>query len=273
MKRLACRYAIIRFLPYPETQEFANVGIVLSCPETGYFSFKLEKRRYSRITAFFSKLDASIYRSAVSLFDTELERVAGQMGERRFDREDFGKLFDALVHPREAIIRFGSPRALLTDSAEQALEQLFAYYVEHDFATPEYQERVVMKRVRALVNGLQLERPFKPRDIGNHDYAHAHFPLVQWNEERVLKAIKPFFLGQDEPNKILTHGGAWVDRVKRLRKHRLLPEAVLFAVEGPAPGEGLRYDAFEEICGELIEYDVQVVPAAKEQQIRTFATA
>ena len=44
MKRFACHYAIIRFLPYPETQEFANVGVVLACPESGYFGFKLEKR-------------------------------------------------------------------------------------------------------------------------------------------------------------------------------------------------------------------------------------
>ncbi len=30
--KVACNYAIIRFLPYPETEEFVNVGVVLACP-------------------------------------------------------------------------------------------------------------------------------------------------------------------------------------------------------------------------------------------------
>jgi len=29
MKKFACQYAIVRFLPYLETGEFANVGIVM----------------------------------------------------------------------------------------------------------------------------------------------------------------------------------------------------------------------------------------------------
>ena len=58
MKKIACRYAIIQFMPYTETGEFANVGVVLACPETGYFDFKLQTKRYARITAFFNELDA-----------------------------------------------------------------------------------------------------------------------------------------------------------------------------------------------------------------------
>lgn len=106
--------------------------------------------------------------------------------------------FDALTHPREAIIRFGSVRPSLVEAPEEALDQLFAYYVEHDFVTPEYQERVVTKRVRALINSLKLAHPFKPWEIGNPEYADVKFPLVQHDEDRVLKAIKPFFLAQDE---------------------------------------------------------------------------
>lgn len=56
MNRIGCRYAIVRFLPYAETQEFANVGIVLACPETGYFGFRLEIRHTRRFTDFFKEL-------------------------------------------------------------------------------------------------------------------------------------------------------------------------------------------------------------------------
>jgi hypothetical protein len=273
MKRIGCRYAIVRFLPYAETQEFANVGIVLACPETGYFGFKLEKRRYGRVAAFFAKLDIRVFRAALGGFEKELARVAGYIADNRLRGDELRAAFDSLVHPREAIVRFGAVRPKLVESPEEALDQLFAYYVEHDFATPEHQERVVMKRVRALVNSLKLERPFKPRDIGDPDYIHVKFPLVQADDGHVLKAIKPFFLAQDEPNKILTYGGGWVDRIKRLRNRQLLPEAVLFAVEGPTVGDDSCLSAYEEICGELRDYGVQVIPAAQEQQIRAFATA
>ena len=52
MKKYACQYAIVRFLPYLETGEFANVGIVMLCPDAGFFDFKL-LRHVRRITAFF----------------------------------------------------------------------------------------------------------------------------------------------------------------------------------------------------------------------------
>lgn len=273
MKRFACRYAIIRFLPYAETQEFANVGIVLTCPETGYFGFKLEKRRYGRVAAFFAKLDMKVFRAALGGFEKELARVAGYIAANRLRGDELRAAFDSLVHPREAIVRFGSVRPKLVESPEEALDQLFAYYVEHNFATPEHQEHVVMKQVRALVNSLKLERPFRPRDIGDPDYVHVKFPLVQADDGHVLKAIKPFFLAHDEPNAILTHGGGWVDRIKRLRGRKLLPDDVLFAVEGPTVGDDSLLSAYEEICNELRGYGVQVVPAAQEQQIKAFAIA
>ncbi len=42
MKLVACRYAVVQFAPYRETGEFANAGVVLMCPETGHFDFKLQ---------------------------------------------------------------------------------------------------------------------------------------------------------------------------------------------------------------------------------------
>ena len=42
MNKFAYRYAIVQFQPYSETGEFANVGVVLVCPETGFFDFKLQ---------------------------------------------------------------------------------------------------------------------------------------------------------------------------------------------------------------------------------------
>lgn len=75
MKNLACRYAIVHFLPYTETSEFANVGVVLACPATGYFGFRLETRRYTRFTHFFRDLDKRVYLRSIAALRDELQRV------------------------------------------------------------------------------------------------------------------------------------------------------------------------------------------------------
>ena len=72
--KYACQYAIVRFLPYAETGEFANVGIVLICPQTGYFNFKLLKH-VRRISAFFEELDAAIFKNTYKTFFAELTRL------------------------------------------------------------------------------------------------------------------------------------------------------------------------------------------------------
>ncbi len=55
--RFICNFAVVRFLPYPETEEFVNIGVVLACPQTGLFDYTLEKRRRDRITHFFPEME------------------------------------------------------------------------------------------------------------------------------------------------------------------------------------------------------------------------
>lgn len=274
MKKIACRYAIIRFMPYRETEEFANVGIVLASPATGYFDFKLLTRRYGHITSFFDELDSHTYSSAIKLFAGELARIKSLTeSDQRQSPEELRSLFDALVQPREAIMRFSELRPRLADAPREALEQLFKHYVERDFVTPEYKEYVVLKRVKQLVNSLKLDNPFRAMHLGD-EFASAQFPLVQAEAGGVArKVIKPFFLDQDEPSKIINHGGAWVDRVKRLRNRKLLPNDVLFAVDGPSQSAGNRYIAFREICDDLSAFDIAVIRTQEERKIIEFATA
>lgn len=272
MKRVACRYSIVRFLPYQETGEFANVGIVLACPQTGYFGFKLQTKRYGRITDFFSELDSKVYLESMKLFRTELERIQKFVSEQSLDAAAMREMFDALTHPREAILKLTETRPRLADDPDQALDQLFRYYVEREFSTPEYRDTVVIRKVKAVVDSLKLERPFKPQTIGD-DFVYAHFPLVQQaGKGMISKVIKPFALNHDEPAKIIQHGAAWADRVRRLRKKKFIPTDVLFAVDGPGQGSSKCMAAFQEICDELSEV-VSVVPCSDNNQIAKFAVA
>lgn len=274
MKKLACRYAIAQFLPYAETGEFANIGVVLVCPATGYFGFKLQSRRFARVTNFFDEISAQRYRAAIRALQAELVRLQRLVAEAPKEQRapHVRALFSHLVSPRETLMRFGDERAILADDPEAALEKLFGHYVDRNFATPEYVEKAIGRRLRDLLTHLQLPNPFRPENIGN-DEVHASFPLVQRVQGELSKAIKPFNLDQAEPNDIYVHGDAWVQKIKRLRQRRLLPPNVLFAVQAPSPEDPKRWHAFEDIRDGLQEQEVEVRNHEAEHQIIEFARA
>jgi len=75
MNKIACQYAIVRFTPFVETGEFANVGIIMMAPKHRFFGFELETKRYGRITNFFEELDAKVYKKTLHNMKEELERI------------------------------------------------------------------------------------------------------------------------------------------------------------------------------------------------------
>ena len=73
MKEIACNYSAIRLLPSRETGEFVNVGVVVSCPEIGFFDFKLAPKCVRRVKGFFPELDQGVLISAVQTMDATLK--------------------------------------------------------------------------------------------------------------------------------------------------------------------------------------------------------
>jgi hypothetical protein len=272
MRLVACRYAVVQFAPYRETGEFANAGMVLMCPETGYFDFKLQTRRTKRITDFFDELPRDFYVRAVKAMKDELQRVSQVVAAApSHGRADYLRhVFDSLIHPREAVVRFSAPRAVMTADPVAELSKQFDHYVDRTFATPEYVEQVMEKRIKALLGGLQLAAPFMPQRVGNDEF-HARFQLVQEQDGVLTKIIKPFHLNQAETVGIYEHGDAWLQKIKRLRDRKLLPEAVLFAIKAPPQTDAKRHAAYTEICSDLRKLDVLTVDENAERQIEDFA--
>lgn len=272
MKLVACRYAVVQFAPYRETGEFANAGVVLMCPETGYFDFKLQTRRTKRITDFFDELPRDFYVRAVKAMRDELVRMAKVIAAApSHGRADYlRQVFDSLIHPREAMVRFSAPRAVMTADPAVELNNQFDHHVDRAFATPEYVEQVMEKRIKALLGGLQLPAPFVPLRVGNDEF-HARFQLVQEQDGVLTKIIKPFHLNQAEIVSIYEHGDAWLQKIKRLRDRKLLPDAVLFAVKAPPQADAKRHAAYNEICSDLRQLDVQTVDENADRQIADFA--
>ena len=276
MKKIPCQYAIVRFAPFIETGEFANVGIIMMAPKARYFGFKLQTRRYGRITNFFKELDAKVFRSAMSDLNDELERIHGMLKAHGFDRRlrendvEFAKaLFVEVLRPRESIVRFSEPRAVLADKPKETLKELFSFYVQRDFVTKEYREKVLEKGMRKLLLQSALGEKFQPERIGDDEF-HVAFPFVEMHDELPTKVIKPLNLAQDDSTKILEHGGKWAFRMRELKKRDVLPESVLLAVDGPAENDR-RDNAYREVVEMLSDTGVTVLPYEKQEKILEFA--
>lgn len=271
MNKVACQYAIIRFLPYAETGEFANVGVVLACPATGFFDAALMPgQRTRRIGAFFDQMDKRIYRDALRLLKDEIERLRALLAERvqRDGGRAVQQMFTGLVRPLEGLVRFGDTRVVMAHDPAMTLADLFGRYVERNFADRGYHDRLLEKVVLEALKRANVHESYKPHDIGN-DFVHVKVPFVCMHEGRPLAAIKPLDLAKEEPNEVLDYGGHWLERVRRLKKHRVLPN-MLFAVYEPSATHPAAQQAAREIVEELGEL-VVVKAVAEADGIAAFA--
>lgn len=271
---IACHYAIVRFTPFIETGEFANVGLVMLAPGVRFFGFKLLVSRYARVTNFFEGLDPKVFKASISDLREEMERLGSILNQTgSYDKEALLRIWTELIKPRETMLRFSEPRLVLAEDCKTKLLELYDYYVGHNFANKEYQEKLLERAVSGWLREAGLQNKFHAARIGNDDY-HAHFPFVAGTEEHPEKIIKPLNLNYADAAKIIDHGGQWLYRIDSLRKRGLLPQHVLFTVKGPDSDEATpRSRARNEIVSELKTKNVLVVNHGSATPILEFARA
>jgi Protein of unknown function (DUF3037) len=272
MKKHAISYAIIRFQPYVETEEFANIGIVLVAPRMGYLDFKLETRRLGRLTGFFDSLEPSTIRVVLKNYNSELKRIrdfARHNGDGQtrlqFDVTDNAEhLFRALTKDREGIIRFSDVRFAMTANPKEMLDEQFDYYVKRNFASSIYREGLLERNVRNILKLGNINQNFKRQSFGDGLYS-ATFPFVELINDKPIRILKPIYLGQEDPTRILDHGNKWLFTINRLK--RFLPSDIVFAVEGPKKNQLLQVRAFQEAVDQFKENDVKVVSASNQSEL------
>lgn len=276
--KYACRYAIVRFMPYPETGEFANVGVVMMSPDARFFSYRFNERRVARVQAFFDELDPNTYEKAQELFTQELARIRGTI-ERRFAAFDqsanevkyLNLLFDELARPREGIMYLDDPRVILAEDPAKTLEGLFDTYVHRAFVRNANYEKEIEHRVKAILSRADLEVMFHEQMFEN-EFFKARFPFVKTdNSNQPRRVIKALSLNQSDAGTLYKYGSEWVGKIRTLRRTQKLPNEVLFAVEGPPETFSAKASAYAEIKAELAELDVTVVAPNDADRIISFA--
>lgn len=264
----------MRFAPFLETGEFANVGIILLAADQSYFGFEIETQRYKRITNFFGDMDSRLYRQTVKELGLELERIqaliARQKNTSASDRVDAQVLFDELIRARESIVRFSQPGVVLADDPARQLDALHGYYVRRSFVTPEHRETALARGIGQWLRDVNISERFTPARLGNEEFETPKLPFVEQRNGKAVKVVKPLSLDQTTPIAILEHANKWKFRLTGLRERGLFDGRFLFAIDGPS-GDQKRARAFEEARGLLTDIEATVVDYRDRKGVINFA--
>ncbi|RUO74519.1 DUF3037 domain-containing protein [Pseudidiomarina sediminum] len=264
MKTL-CMYSTVRFMPFAETQEFANVGVVVCLPQQGKLLFKLARKKFPRVTQFFDDIDGKLYAEALKMIEAELMRV------QTYAMEHPGKstvaIFKELTRFREGVIYFGNMGTALVNAPEEKLERLYEHYVQRSFATREYREAILEKNIR---------RTFKTRGIvGFKQQAlktrlgEFKLPFVEQTKD-ITRVIKPLAFDRKTPLAAFEHVKQWGDRLARLQNEAIVTsENMLVTMEPPTPPDFMT--AYEDATTMLKEENITWINVADDEALVAFA--
>jgi len=261
--KVAMKYAVLRFMPYPETGEFANVGILCASSKLNKIEYRLAVKPPKRIGQFFNHLDKSVYKTALSALDNELALIKANVERGLVSSAD---AFALLTKPKATILGFDTPRTCLADGLLSLVETAYDDLVEHEFARNDSYEVILNRRVKQFIGSLELATPFVRKTLKKGDWG-VQFDLVQHSSETdVNKIIKPLFFDFSDEKKCIDHIDAWNSKFRRLDRYKLLPKDRLIPIELNDQSE----ESFDEVFTEFKEFG-DVILANQENSIREFA--
>lgn len=278
--RYHCHYSIVRFAPFVETGEFANVGVLLICPEFGFLDYRIESRRVARISRFFEPIDADFVRESIRAADYELNRLKRSLGRMEVGQPQlkFGGtnpvevLFREMIRRREGIVRYSEVRSVKTASPSSEIKRIFEFYVRKSFVTHDYRERVLENEIRSYLKKTDFSEKFRRTELDDGLYRRK-FPFVYMQDGSAQKVIKPIYLGQKRPTEIIDHAVKWSTAVDRFKKARKISGEVLFPVEGPSEFSNRSHRAHIDAMRLLEDVGIRTISFQEHSKIGEFATS
>ena len=249
------QYSIIRFRPFADTGEFANIGVLVLDVAADMMTFELAPKRFGRIHGFFGAEAHAAFGSAIDHLRLELGRYEGFMA--LIADRSAKVLFEELTRTRESSILFSPARSILMDaSVDYVAKKLFARFVKREHQ--ENAEQELTKDIRRAFKhfGLKEYKTFRIDD----ELVPVTFPLA--TKDHDFRAIKPLAFSQKNSLNIFDYGAHWRRRFEYLlNKGKLKEHGVLIAVEPPQDdSESNLVEAYELAQAELktLPFDVVV---------------
>ncbi|MDO6719864.1 DUF3037 domain-containing protein [Psychrosphaera sp. 1_MG-2023] len=269
-----CMYAVVRFMPFAETREFANVGIVVIAPKLGLYDFKLAPKSFNRVTHFFDDLDGVVYKHAIESFEPELQRIRNHLVHNHVQGKDLVEYFKEITRTRESVLHFGEIGTMLTDNINIVVDKLYERLIGRNFTeSKEYKEQQML---RVLKNKLTAKLPSGVRYTKQKIQAgmfEITVPLVTRINES-YRIIKPLAFEQKNVLLAMEHGETWVGRLKKLIDSDVVQaDKALVAFEKPTKRKQEFMNVYEDVVGAVKHLGAQAEEYDDTQSIIHFATA
>ncbi|PKH20607.1 hypothetical protein BI292_03305 [Pseudomonas sp. 43NM1] len=263
--KYTCLYSIVRFAPFAETEEFANVGIVLSAPAIGRMEYRLARKNLKRVNHFFEC--NTLFAKAMEIAQNELDSVRLMTAEAQ--ELQIVNHFRFLTEPKESMIRFSPMRSILVDNFDKTLATLFSRYIERQSIERDRCEEVMVRDIRTMFLEASI-RSFRDETLIG-DLTKLHLPLV--HRADTVAAIKPLAFDQSEPSAILDHCDQWLMKFVRAEQEGIIRLTnVLIPVSAPAENESARHRKAVQIAKASIqERGLQLVDYQATEAISSFA--
>lgn len=266
-----CLYSIVRYAPYAETEEFANIGVVMCSPKKRTFHFMLTQSNDARISAFFR--DDTIFPLAKDAVASELRFAQEQSYHFQTD-EQLANFFNYLTTRKESIFHFSSTRVVMANDPEKELLRIYNQFVNHSDFSKERREEILAKELRRRLNTYaELKDSFRKETFGG-ELTRFTMPFVAKSADEVLCAIKPLAFVQSQPGKMMEHCDSWVSRVTRAAEENILSlKNVLFTIDGHTSPKSIESKAMDEIRKTFDRHHIAHFKHDDEKSIIEFAKA
>lgn len=119
-------YAVIRYVPRPEREEFLNVGVILYCPSKKFLGMKYALQQ-DRIKTFYEKADTAELGKFLEAFK---EVCCGNSPDSPIAKLDIANRFRWLTAARSTIIQTSKVHPGLCNDPKEELEKLLTQLVE-----------------------------------------------------------------------------------------------------------------------------------------------
>lgn len=249
-------YSIIRFQPFADLGEFANIGIVALDAANHDLRFKLARPRFRRLREFFGDDAYQAYASAIEHLRIELAHLAARNGF--WSNWEPKSAFFHLTRNHESSVIFSDARTLMSsDTIDDVVDALFGRLVMRQRQEGHDLDLIKDIRHELKVNGIRGFRAVRMDD----PVVPVTFPLAHWNGE--LTAIHPLVFTQKTPLAVFDHGTLWKRRLKYLLEHHRIKEnSVLLAIDSPNDDAGSSImSAYGEAISEINSLPFETVKA------------
>jgi hypothetical protein len=120
-------YAVIRYVPRPEREEFLNIGVILYCSSRKFLNMKFAVHE-NRIKAFYAEANVD----ELSQFLEALKKVCcGSSPDSPISKLDIASRFRWLTATRSTIVQTSKVHPGLCDDPMEKLEKLQEQLVEN----------------------------------------------------------------------------------------------------------------------------------------------